>query len=377
MHDSFLRLDSRYTVAAIALLLSAFPLSAPAQNGSPLADDTAEAPDPEVRFTKAVRIPDAVFEEETSALLLPSEPPEYGEDRMLQSRGAVGKLPEEIPLLPEGYVVAAREATIERSGEWAVAHLKEDPELPSARPLRLLPNPRLEMIDAILRQSAADRVFVITGRVTEFQGENYLLLEIIAERAIVPPAPKPEPKPATTNPENQPLQPEIIPLNGDSAAGTAPVEGNSVLQQEPSAESVIESLLEDRPLKSVVIPEPSPAVTPEVKVEGGDVKITPIEPATTGRSTSYANESFVIDRPGRVLPDGDGWSFAFENRGNHPSDKPLRLLPNRLLETALAQSAGGSRGVVFLVTGEVTVYKGRSYMLLRKVIARRDLGNLR
>ena len=56
---------------------------------------------------------------------------------------------------------------------------------------------------------------------------------------------------------------------------------------------------------------------------------------------------------------------------------PIRLLPNRLLETALAISGAGTRSVVFIVSGEVMEYKGMNYLLLRKVLVRRDLGNFR
>ena len=58
------------------------------------------------------------------------------------------------------------------------------------------------------------------------------------------------------------------------------------------------------------------------------------------------------------------------------NQRPIQLLPNRLLETTIALSGGGRQGMVFLVSGEVTVYKGDNYLLLRKVLVRRDLGNL-
>jgi hypothetical protein len=53
------------------------------------------------------------------------------------------------------------------------------------------------------------------------------------------------------------------------------------------------------------------------------------------------------------------------------------VLPSQLLELAITLSKGGAGGVVLVISGEVTVHKGIDYLLLRKVIVRRDLGNFR
>jgi hypothetical protein len=315
-----------------------------------------------IEYTKAIRVPIEAFEEGSTALLLPSEPGEFNEDRLNRSRGAIGDLPEEIPLLPEGYVVAAREAVLEESGDWYVARLKADPELPGARPLRILPNPRLELIESILRRSTNDRVFVITGRVTEFQGHNYLLIEVLSERPAAP-------KETATSPVDT-----SKPRFDDPGRPEGPA-GNELLQKEPSAESVIEGLLGERPLKAVVLPDQRP-----VAREGDVTEATPNasksdENAQVG--PAWPDETLLADRAGRILASDGGWSFAFENRGDRPDEKPVHVLPNRLLESAIALAAGGSKSVVFLVAGEVTVYNNQNYMLLRKVMVRRDSGNFR
>ena len=61
----------------------------------------------------------------------------------------------------------------------------------------------------------------------------------------------------------------------------------------------------------------------------------------------------------------------------------LRLWATAQVPTAVAGlseaavSGGGTRGVVFVVSGEITDYHGSNYLLLRKVLVRRDMGNFR
>ena len=87
--------------------------------------------------------------------------------------------------------------------------------------------------------------------------------------------------------------------------------------------------------------------------------------------------AMVVDRVGRVIPGEPWWSLVFEDQGTHPKDKPMPLLPNQLLETAIALTSGGTEGVVLVVSGEATLHNEDNYLLLRKVLIRRDLGNIR
>lgn len=87
--------------------------------------------------------------------------------------------------------------------------------------------------------------------------------------------------------------------------------------------------------------------------------------------------SHLVDRAGRLTRDGDYLTFTFESRGEGPIEMPLRLLPNRLLENMEMIAEGGRKSVVFVVSGEVTEYRGVNYLLLEKLLIRPDLGNLR
>jgi len=85
----------------------------------------------------------------------------------------------------------------------------------------------------------------------------------------------------------------------------------------------------------------------------------------------------LVDRTGRLTREGDYYVFSFESRSEQEAEAPMRLLPNRLLEDMEDFSEGGTRPVVFVVSGEVTEYHGVNYLLLQKLLTRPNLGNLK
>ncbi len=87
--------------------------------------------------------------------------------------------------------------------------------------------------------------------------------------------------------------------------------------------------------------------------------------------------SRIVDRPGRLTRDGDSFLYSFESRGEGLADRPIRLLPNRLLENMEMYSENGQKPIVFIVSGEITEYHGANYLLVQKLLVRPDTGNLR
>ena len=85
----------------------------------------------------------------------------------------------------------------------------------------------------------------------------------------------------------------------------------------------------------------------------------------------------IVDRPGRLAREGDYWIFSFESRSRGEVELPIRLLPNRLLEDMEMASSGGTKEVVFVISGELTEYHGVNYLLIQKLLTRPDLGNLK
>ncbi len=337
--------------AAIILLGLVSP--GPAQSAQ---DPTTAVGDQGPTYTKVTQIPDDALEPRPNTLILPSDPLGADEERSRQSGGTIGFVPTESHRLPEGYIVAGRTGKIVAEDKWLIAHLEDAEGLPKAPPLRILPNRQLSLIEAILAHAKTPPTFVMTGRITEFQGVNYLLLDNIVEQIKAPPPVEPE---KTVLPE---------PSTAEASSPSQPV-------REPSPEEIISELMKKKPLRSVVLPREANAETsPEGQVQP---KSSETERAgSTADSTRWPENTMLINRSGRIIPAESGYMLTFEDQGLNPKDAPIRLLPNRMLETAVALSAGGSKGVVFIVSGEVTAHRGTNYLLLRKVLVRRNLGNL-
>jgi hypothetical protein len=80
--------------------------------------------------------------------------------------------------------------------------------------------------------------------------------------------------------------------------------------------------------------------------------------------------TFLIDRVGRLTRSADGHvaEFAFESDGKALRDPPVILLPNLKLMAMETAARASSRDLRFRITGMVTEYNGRNYVLLEKVV---------
>ena len=86
----------------------------------------------------------------------------------------------------------------------------------------------------------------------------------------------------------------------------------------------------------------------------------------------------IIDRVGRIHfdPEGLRWMFTFEADGASLAEPPVTLHPCRLLEIMENAVDHSSETLRFRISGQISQYQGRNYMLLRKVLMVYDLGNL-
>lgn len=312
----------------------------------------------EPAFSNTQRVPeDAVDGPRRKVVILPREPGEAGAegtpiDEGQRTGAVVAKLTPEQHRLPEGYVIGSRVGRVDRDGKWFVVRLQPQEGMPDASALRVLPNRELAKVEAILTDVPNSRDFLLTGRITEFQGVNYLLLEHVAQASGQSVRRSQEKAVVSTQPATDDI--------------------SSTPGREPTPEEILSQLMKNEPEKALVLPPAN--VTSRPTAGMGNTK----SDRATQDPSGWPEGTFLVDRLGRVVPSGDGWwSLAWEDRGDLGGRKPIRLLQNRLLESAVALSGGGTRGVVFIVSGEVTEYKGMNYLLLRKVLIRRDLGNLR
>jgi hypothetical protein len=309
-------------------------------------------------YSRVEKVPGELLDDaRRSVILLPSTPGETGEDASSRSQGTRKRVAPEIPLLPEGYVVASREAQIEKQGDWFVARVARKANLPDSPPLRVLPNQQLAMLQAVMAQPSAPAGFLITGRITEFLGANYILIESIEE--VISAASSGRGQEAASTVAEPETQPQDVPPG-----------------QEPTAEEILKRLLSRPTRRSVVLPQLTQTIAPEPPASS----TAPSQPSEQPRSLTAVllpEHAMLVDRAGRVVPGEKWWSLVFENRGREAADKPIRLLPSRLLESAISLSRGGTQSAVFLISGEITTYENNNYLLLRKVLLSRQAGNFR
>ncbi len=245
------------------------------------------------------------------------------------------------PPVPESMVVDAP-CRLVREADTGWFDLDFPEQLPAGFPntMRVLPGRELETLEALADANSQAR-FRITGQTTSYGGRAYILLLSIAEEWIAhsqPPADQSRP-PAVAGP-----------------TATQPADASSPAAD---ADRIRRSLTKIRPPRPIV---PLPPAAPQPSAE---------EPLTSPPPTSPPAGDILIDRVVRIATSADGqWLEARFEADNTLQERPVPLLPCRLLEKAAA-----FKGKV-RITGILRRYKGQDYLLLRKVFAERDMGQL-
>jgi hypothetical protein len=239
--------------------------------------------------------------------------------------------------VPESMVVDATCRLIHQEGSrWFLLEFSQG--LPAGFPkqIRVLPGKELEMLEEL---TAADEGawFRVTGQTTSYRTQPYILLLSVSKEGAAPLESHIR-RPAPTTSVGAPQTPQ---------AGAAPPADDT--------ENIRQSLTRAKPTKPLV-PTPQPAspdagnATPAFDAPAGDI---------------------LIDRVVRIVRSADGqWLEARFEADNTLQEQPVPLLPCHLLERAVAVN-GKVR-----ITGILRRYKGRDYLLLRKAIPERDMGQL-
>jgi hypothetical protein len=90
-------------------------------------------------------------------------------------------------------------------------------------------------------------------------------------------------------------------------------------------------------------------------------------------STVIREGEYLPDRTGRLTKTADGqFEFSFDSDGKALQDPPVIILPNlKLMQMENAVNAS-SRDLKFRISGQVTEYKGRNYILIDKFVVPPD-----
>ncbi len=270
---------------------------------------------------------------------------ERPEDPVIAPRRDVSRPQRELPAdVRPGVLVIGRAASLQREANspWPALVFRNPAGLPHLSPRRVLPNALRERMEIARRGRPGECVFEVSGETTVFRGEAYLLLT----RAT----PKASDEQSSTGPAD------------GNAPHVADADGNA-----SDAGAIMRELLRDRPARSTQLPDLAP--------DANDASAAPRVVASHGDDRSRVA---VVDRIVYIEPADphrpEGWWLARMIGDNTLGEPPLRLLPCQLLERAMALSARPSpTRQRFRVSGPVTVYRGREYLLLRKLFIERDV----
>ncbi|MFW6133834.1 MAG: hypothetical protein ACOC8F_08050 [Planctomycetota bacterium] len=260
--------------------------------------------------------------------------------------------PVKVPLPPDGSMVVNRACRLRpdlRSG-WVVLEFPPQPGRRDEPPRWALPCKRLEKMEAVTARHPR-ALFRISGETLVYENRPFLLItknpvllsrdgaDTSAASSAGDDAPAPA---ATTRPATRPA--------------TRPDESS------PTPDEIFEAMMRDRPGRPI---------DPSGYAPADPVKPPSVAPDADGADLSAESGRYVADRLVRIPESGtDGWKEVRFRSDNNLRKPPMRLLPCRQLRRA--ERMGGT----LRVSGYVTAYKGRRYLLLRKCMHKRDMGRL-
>lgn len=122
----------------------------------------------------------------------------------------------------------------------------------------------------------------------------------------------------------------------------------------------------DRPERPIL-----PTGKPTIDLTSGTASIAPGAPQVQTRREG----SYIVNQVGRLAKssDGQGFEFVFNADSAALQDPPMRVLPNLKLGVMQDTIESTGRDLQFRVTGMVTEYRGRNYLLLEKVVVVQDV----
>ena len=254
------------------------------------------------------------------------------------------------PLPAEGTAVVNRTGRVHRQADsgWLVMTFDNVPGRPWLTRRRLLPCPLLEKIERIIATRPGTR-FNVIGETTVYGRNAYLLLQRVAIASDAP---------AGGAAKRSRWQKATQARKKSTGQATA----------RPGTARLLEAMFKDMPTTALRA-EP---LSLKLPTQPGPYAPAPSEP---GPGTDRRARTLVVDRVVRLIkdPSSQWWTVRFQ-ADNTLREPPMRVLPNSILARALRLNLQmGHSGMKLRVSGDVVRYKGRRYLLLRKMFPQRDM----
>ncbi|HEX8913861.1 MAG TPA: hypothetical protein VF796_16045 [Humisphaera sp.] len=256
--------------------------------------------------------------------------------------GVAKPKPPAVAKMREGTYLPERVGRLTRSADGSRAEFvfEVDGHDAAEPPIIVHPNLKLMLMENAVSGTNRDGRFRVAGVITEYGGHNYLLVDQATEPPARPAAASPVAAPAT-RPSTRPEDPRAL-----------------------SADELFTRMLRTGPDEA-----------PRQLRPAADV---PTTDRTSGRGAVKPNAPVVTTmREGRYLPervarlsrsaDGSQAELVFESDGHAMKDPPVVILPNLKLTMMENMVAGSNRDLRFRVSGVITEYRGRNYILIEKV----------
>jgi len=246
--------------------------------------------------------------------------------------------PGRLTLLREGSTLLRARGTIMRSdqGTWLFELADQAAEGPAIR-LHLMPSRQLAEMERLsdLEAGVIERsIFELTGEVFVYRGRNFLL-PLFAPRLIGA---------ADTR--------TVDATNDPAKADESADDGEAGELQTGIADDYVKQIMQDLEASVGNVARAAP---------GGEGGIDEIE-------NLVRDGERIINRRGRLRKDERGaWIFVFEADASGLADPPMTLLPCLMLEDLVEKQQAAARlsgtRQPLLITGLVTQYHGRNYLL--------------
>lgn len=121
-----------------------------------------------------------------------------------------------------------------------------------------------------------------------------------------------------------------------------------------------------RNLLSEQAERPKPVLPTDSGRQGGDA---------AGSARGLLTEgTIVVERPGRLVREDGRAKFLLHVEGEGPAPRAMPVLESQLLELMEREAEAGF--AEFIVSAEVTRYRGTNYLLMRKVLRRTSHNNV-
>lgn len=146
---------------------------------------------------------------------------------------------------------------------------------------------------------------------------------------------------------------------------TSPESGRRTTRESRQLE-ILRKLIPAQDSRRVILPKQPQARTVRGGGQAGET--------TNGGVPLLLEGISLVERPGRLVRTGDRAEFVFDNAG--AAGQLRRMIINKSEQLEMMERLAESGVSGFTISAEITTYRDRNYLNLRRVRARRGHGNL-